>query len=106
MQRSNEYIDNSLWGIHFVQNLRPYQVDEADDGSVTYMRFHPGDADGNNLILRITVEAGSASNTITTTEIAVGKWEERDTLTYEPVNGSEDQRFLGKGHPKYTYQSV
>lgn len=101
MLRSFEHIDQNLFGQHRYDHLRPYQVDAADDGSVTYTRYHPGDADGKNIIMRVTVTDGGAANTITTTEVAYGDWDNRDALTYQPINGDEDIRHLSKGIPGY-----
>ncbi len=101
---SKEIANPSLFGIPVRDSIRPYEIEEAVDGSVTFMRFHPGDGDGNSLILRYTItdvyadesgESGDPIATLTRVERAVGPWDNRriadglpGALYWYPVNGT------------------
>lgn len=55
----------------------PYQVDTRADGTI-FIRFY---ATTPCAVHRITT-----NGTVKTVEIAFGDWEQRETLTYQPVN--------------------
>ena len=96
LPKTNEFLSRSLFPVKRVDYLRPYLLDESDDGNLSYMCWHPGDEYGNCTIMRQKTEAGANNNTITTTEVAVGPWENRriaegeeGALQWFPINGSE-----------------
>jgi hypothetical protein len=92
MDKTYERLTNQVYGITWVENIRAYQVDAAEDGSVTYMRFHPGDINDNCFMIRVVTEAGENDNQITTITCTVGAWADRRTIDeadWEPINGSK-----------------
>ena len=62
----------------------PYITEQAG-GGVTYMRFFPDDADGKCAIQRVT-EISSDGVKTQTFEHTYGAWDDRETLTYYPIN--------------------
>lgn len=92
MEQRYERLTNNVYGTTWVENLRAYQIDTTSDGSVIYMRFHPGDINGNSFIIRVVETAGDEDNTLTTVTCTVGVWANRRILAesvWEPINGSK-----------------
>jgi hypothetical protein len=76
LQNKNTY---QTADVDLVDGFRPYKIDEASD--VTYIMYFD-DTDSDQKIIRLTL-----SGTETTFEASVGKWADRVSLTYWPING-------------------
>ena len=76
LQNKNNY---QTYDVDLVDGFRPYKIDE--DGDITYITYYD-DSKFDQKIIRITL-----NGTETIFESTVGKWADRGTLTYHPVNG-------------------
>jgi hypothetical protein len=76
LKNSNNY---QTYDVDLIDGFRPYKIDE--DGDITYIMYYD-DTDFDQKIIRITL-----SGTETTFEASVGKWADRGSLTYRPING-------------------